>query len=266
MVSSKTPPPPIFTPPPTPPSYTPPPNPQITVPQVMTAPQVVGQGMEAEALLPEWLQLSKANQSNPLDPGVLKQFQDNYFTQNVAPQIANTEAQIGANGQQYSSYGGGLIGQLKSQGALDTFNAGLNASQQAYNNLLQGRQSLFSGGIGLAQDQSNLNVQRGLGIAGLQSQNTANENQFNSDMYRTGSQNTNWQNDFNLNNYSNSLRAMELKAKQRENTAYGIGNLGLGAIQLGSSLIGGKGGGLFGGGSGGISSPAPLMSMHGMIQ
>jgi len=247
MVSSKTPSPPVFTPPPAAPQYTPPPNPEKTVPQVMTAPQVVSQGMEAEAFLPSWLQLTQENQANPLHPDVLKQYEDNYFAQNVNPQIAAAEAQIGTTGQQYSSYGGGLVGQLRSQGQLDKFSAGLGASQQAYNNLLQGRQSLYAGGIGLAQDQGNLNVQRGLGIADLQSNNAANENQFNQGIYGIGSQNTGYQNSFNQANYANSLQAMQKKDQQKFNQTLGIGQLGMGAIGLGTQAFGAlKNSGAFG--------------------
>ena len=260
--SSKTPTPPIFMPPPAAPTYVQPTNPEKIVPPVMSAEQITKEGLASEALLPEFLQLRK----DPLDPTVLKQYEDNYFAQNVAPQIANAEAQVGANGQQYSSYGGGMIGQLKAQGQLDKFNAGLNASQQAYNNLLQGRQSLYSGGIGLAQDQSNLNVQRGLGIAGLSSQNTQAENQFNSNIYGLGSQNSNYMNSFNQQNYQNSLQAIAMKNQQKANTAYGIGSFGLGALQLGSSLFGGGGGGAIGGGGGGAGAGIAGNAIGGAIR
>lgn len=220
--------------------------------------------MEAEALLPSWLQLTEANQANPLDPDVLKRYEDNYFAQNVNPAIAAAEAQIGTTGQQYSSYGGGLVGQLRSQGQLDKFSAGLGASQQAYNNLLQGRQSLYAGGIGLAQDQGNLNVQRGLGIAGIQSNNAANENQFNQGIYGIGSQNTGYQNSFNLNNYQNELQAIAMKNQQKANMAYGIGTLGLGFLTGGAGALSkGIGGGGASAGGGGIGSAGGNAALSG---
>lgn len=258
MGSKKAPSPPIYIPPPPAPQAVTPPDPQTVVPQVLNASQITTQGLEAERLLPEFLQLRE----DPLSPEVLKRYEDNYYSQYVNPQVKAAEAQVGNNGQLYSSFGGGLVGQIRSQGELDKFNAGLSASQQAYNNLLQGRTSLFSGGIGLAQDQNNADVSRGLGVAGLQSQNAGNLNSFNSGIYGTQVSANGYQNQFNQANYKNQLA---LKAEQdnlRTNQFLGIGQLGLGAAKfVGSKLIGGGGATSLGA----SSTPPALLSMHPQI-
>lgn len=258
MGSKKAPAPPIYIPPPPAPQAVIPPDPQTVVPQVLSPLDVTKQGLEVEQQLPDFLQLKQ----DPLSPEVLKQYEDNYYSQYVNPQVKAAEAQIGNNGQIYSSFGGGLVGQIRSQGELDKFNAGLGASQQAYNNLIQGRTSLFTGGIGLAQDQNNADVSRGLGVAGLQSQNAGSLNGFNSDIYGSQIRSNSYQNDFNQANYKNQLA---LKAEQdnlRTNQFLGIGQLGLGAAKfVGSKLFGGGGATSLGA----SSTPPALLSMHPQI-
>ena len=89
------------------------------------------------------------------------------------------KTQVYNNGQAYGSYGGGEVGAQAAQGQLDSYNAGLNYANTLNQAQIASRASLFSGGDTLAANQNQLGVQRGLGVAQIQSANTANQNQFN---------------------------------------------------------------------------------------
>lgn len=193
------------------PMYVPPapyvaaPDPQQTVPKVLNASEVMQQGLEAEKLLPQWLQLN----NDPMNPADRAQYESNYYQQYVNPLIEQAKADIYSNGQSYGSYGGALIGQMGAQGQLDKYSAGLNYAQQLYNNALSGRQSLFSGGPGVAQTQNQIDVKRGYDLAGIQNKNAEIQNNYN-----LGS--AQMLNNYGLGNYQNAFNLYKYQQDQNK--------------------------------------------------
>lgn len=247
---SSAPPPPQWIPTPAAPSYVAPPDPQGVVPEALSAKGVIKQGNYVEGFtttnkkgkevgldqVPENLRLNK----DPLSHEVRAPYEQNFYQQYINPQLAAAKAATSNAGQSYSSYGGARIGQLEAQGQLSKFQAGLEASQQVYNNLLAGRQSYFAGGPRIVQEQNALDVQRGLGVAGLQSQNYDSQNRFNLGVYGIGSGNTIAQNQFNQGNYRTGL---EQSRYQDSIAGQGLFGIGGGLLNLASGFGGGGGGG-----------------------
>ncbi len=216
----------------------------------------MAQGQQIEKMLPQWLQLFK----DPMNPQGLQQYQQNYYAQNVAPQLAQQESNLYNNGQAYGSFGGGMLGQEAAQGNFDTYQAGLAYAQQLFGDQVAGRQSYFSGGPAVAQQQNQLDVNRGLGVAGLQTQNAGQQNNYNLGTNQTlnGFNQQNYQNQFQAAQYNNQANAQRLGG-----VFGGLGMLGnIFAPGLGS-LASGIGSGIFGGGSGGASSLGPVAGTFG---
>lgn len=141
-------------------------------------------------------------------------------------------------------------------GALNKYNAGLGYAQQLFNNQLQGRQSYYNGGPSLAIGQNAANVQRGLGVAGLQSSNAGMLNNYN--LGSTGMENNyNMQsagmhNNFDLSNYGNQLQAYGMNQQNQANRFGAIAGGLTNIFSGGMGLFGGRGGGM--GGGGGLGS------------
>ena len=196
-----------------------------------------------------------------MNPQGMQQYENNFYQTQVQPQLAQAQADLYANGQNSGSYSGAYMGQLAAMGALNKYNAGLGYAQQLYNNQLQGRSSYFNGGPSVAIGQNAANVQRGMGIAGLQSQNAGMLNNYN--LGSAGMQNqydlgaAGMQNNFNLSNYGNQLSAYGMNLQNQANRfgsiAGGLTNIFSGGL----GLMGGRGtAGSFGGmgGTGGLGS------------
>lgn len=226
----------------TPPTYIQPTPASTTVPKVLGPGQIMRQGSKAEALLPQWLQLN----NDPLNPAGRAEYETNFFSQYINPQIEQAKADLAANGQNYGSYAGGLIGQLGAQGALSKFQAGLDYGQQLFNNQIQGRTSYFAGGPSIAANQNAANVQRGLGIAQLDYDANRAMNAYNLD--RTGQINTTTQAGF-----KNAMDRFGLLNDIEANRMKGLGMLGLGTSQLLGQGIGSLWSKGFGSALGGIA-------------
>jgi hypothetical protein len=229
-----------------------------------------------------------------MHPGLLAQYGDNFWQQNVAPGIAQLQQKLTQNGQQYGSFGGAALGQAAAQGAQNKFGAGLNFAQQLFGNQLQGRQSYFNGGPRVSAEQNQADVSRGLQVAGLQQQGANAENNYNmqnagmannfnlnnaQSMNQYNMNNAGMMNNFGLNNFSNQMQNYGMQAQQQQNRATGFGQLALGGMKalgagvgymngnpgatLGSTLgniggffgLGSPGGGSGGGLGGGFPNP-----------
>lgn len=168
---------------------------------------------------------------NPLDPATRAQYEQNYYNQYIAPQIAAATTKVGSTGQQYGSYGGGLVGGLQAQGQYGKFQAGMDLANQAFQQRLANRDSFFNNNVGLAAGQNALGVNRGLALASQISQNAANLNNFRANIYGTQSQNNIAKNSYNLsknqnmNNFnlanSQNLNQYNLANNQGYNSYYG---------------------------------------------
>lgn len=242
---SKAPPAPQYVPPPAAPSYVAPPDPNSVVPPAMSTKQIIQKGNYVEGFtttdkkgkivgqdqVPVNLRLDK----DPLSHEVRAPYEDNFYQQYINPQVAQAQADASSGGQSYSSYGGAHIGQIQAQGQLAKFQAGLQAAQQVYDNTLAGRQSYFQGGPRITQEQNALDVTRGLGVAGIQSQNFGSQNNFNSDIFRSQVMASGNQNSFNQGIYgtqSENARYSQGLGVQRAN---GFGQA-LGGI-IGSFIV-----------------------------
>lgn len=189
---------------------------------------------------------------NPSDPAEVARAEAAYQQMYGAPLEGQIASDLSQGGQSYGSYGGALMGQTRSANTLNAYLAGREKLQQDYNNLLSARQSYYGGAPQLVTGQNAADVSRGLGVAGLQ-QGAANaQNQYN--LSSTGAQNQ-----FNQGNYGAQLGAIGLQQaiaaqqrQQRSNNTFGLGALGLGALQTGLNYAGPIGSGLgriFGSGS-----------------
>lgn len=200
-----------------------------------------------------------------MSPAGLQQYQDNYYQQNINPAIQQARADAYQNGQQWGSFGGAAVGQLAAQGQLDKYNAGLNYSQQLFNNQVQGRQSYFAGGPNVAATQNAADVARGTNVAQLQagnanalnSYNLSNNNAANDFSLQSAGQRNNYAfsgaqmaNNFGTTQYQNQLQAYNLQNQQAANRTQGLLGLGQGA----ASLLGGPIGGMLGAGAGALGS------------
>lgn len=95
------------------------------------------------------------------------------------PQLAADESALQANGQGGSSYAGAYLGQENAMNNLNAWQAGINQQQADFQNTLNARNSLYSQPIALGQQQNQANVARGLGISGLDLQQTLGQNSYN---------------------------------------------------------------------------------------
>lgn len=233
---------------PTPPAYVPPspyqaspayqnPDPSrsnlnMFIPQVATTADVMSQaGMPG--VNPDlsnygtgWLSLKKS----PLSLENMRRAEQNYKQLEVAPGIAQLEADLQARGQGGSSYAGAAVGQEAAMGNLLGFNAGLNQNQLEYQNAITARNALYGQGISLAQQQNQAGVNRAFGIAGLDYQNNARMNQYgqnNAAMeneYNIGANNR--QNQYNQLGFSNQMGQYGIQQEQAQNRARNIMTLG----------------------------------------
>lgn len=161
------------------------------VPQVMNPGQIMagalgqkyvqhGKGADnsSEAMLGRyapWLSLQQA----PTDAYNMNQAEQQYLNRQALPQMAQDQSNLFANGQGGSSYAGAYLGQEQAMNNLNAWNAGLNQQQADFSNVLNARNALYSQPIALGQQQNAANVARGLGVAGLDLQQTLGENQYN---------------------------------------------------------------------------------------
>jgi hypothetical protein len=223
------------------PSYVTPPDPQGVVPPALSGKQVIQQGNYLEGFtttnkkgkvvgldqVPVNLRLDK----DPLSHEVIDPYATAFYQQQINPQIQQARADLSQNGGSYGSYGGARVGQIEAEGQLAKFQAGLSAAQQVYNNTLAGRESYFNGAPKIVQTQNALDVTRGLGVAGIQSQNYDSQNDFNQGIFGITTGSNNNHNDFNSNNYS--TQSQNYRSQQQ--------NSGLGGIfgGLAQGIIGG---------------------------
>jgi hypothetical protein len=223
----------------------------------------MNKGAEAEALLPQWLQFTN---QNPLDPAGRSEYENYFYQTQIAPMLAQQQADSYAGGQSTGSYAGALMGQLMAQGALSKFQAGLDYSNQLYQNQLQGRASYYAGGPTVAAQQNAADVDRGTNIAQMLMQRAAMENDFN--LGSAGMQNNynlssagmrnnyglgsvGMANNFNLGNYGNALNAYQINQQNQANRFNALtgGLLGIGQGLLGMRRPSFGGGSASGGGA-----------------
>jgi len=234
--SSKTPSAPQYIPMTAAPSYVAPPDPQGVVPQALSGKQVIQKGNYLEGFtttdkkgrvvgqdqVPENLRLDK----DPLSHEVVDPYANYYFQNNINPLIEQAKATVAKNGGSYGSYGGARIGQIEAQGQMDKYQAGLQAAQQVFNNTIAGRESYFNGAPKIVQTQNALDVQRGLGVAGIQSQNYDSQNDFNQGIFGISSNNNNEHNNFNRGIYDSQLDYQAQQSANRANAFAGGGLIG----------------------------------------
>lgn len=233
--SSKPPAAPQYVAPPSAPSYVTPPDPNAIVPEALSGKQVIQKGNYLEGFtttdkkgrivgldqVPENLRLDK----DPLSHEVVDPYANAFYQQQINPQIQQARADLARNGGSYGSYAGARVGQIEAEGQLAKFQAGLQAAQQVYNNTLAGRESYFNGGPKIIQTQNALDVQRGLGVAGIQSQNFDSQNDFNQGIFGIQSGNTQNQNDFNSRNYGSQLGYQAEQNRTNAQAAAGWGGI-----------------------------------------
>lgn len=255
-------PPPAYSPPA---PYAAPPDPQGVVPQVSSPGQIISQanqigGYAPGSVQPGFLQLNL----NPSDPAQIARAEQAYRSQYVDPQVAALKAQGIAEGRGYGSYLGGEVAGAQAMGDLAAYQAGQAKLQQDYNNLLTARQSYYGNEVAVPQQQNAADVSRGQGVAQLQGANAANQNQYSlgaadaANRYALGASNA--QNEYNLQSaqgqnqyglnaaqigstsaYQNYLAQQNAYAQQQQlanQRTFGIGALGLGALQTGLQYAG----------------------------
>lgn len=184
---------------------------------------------------------------------LLGQYGEDYYKRNIMPAIEAEKARIGLNGQQYGTPAWAMLGQMASQGQFDKFQASLGFGQQLFNNQLQGRQSYFSGGPRIAQEQNASDVNRGLGVANLLQQGANSENNYNlstaqmaNNFNLSNSQGLNnynmnanqGMNNFGLNNYGNQMSQYNTDQQNSANRWYSGLSLGSGIAGLAGKAMG----------------------------
>jgi hypothetical protein len=107
---------------------------------------------------------------------------------------------------------------------MDKYQAGLAAAQQVFNNTIAGRDSYFKGAPRIVQEQNALDVNRGLGVAGIQSQNYDSQNDFNQGIFGIESNNNNSHNDFNRGIYDSQLDYTAEQNRTNSQSALGWGS------------------------------------------
>jgi len=177
----------------------------------------------------------------------------------VQPQVSAAQSAMQNSGQNYGSYGPAYTGQLTAQGQQQAFQAALAANQQEYQDVLAGRSSYLSGGPQVAQNQNQLDIQRGIAVENANLQNAAMANQYN--LGSAGLQNNynlqagEYPNQFNLNNFGNQLASYQAQQQGLLGGIMGGGMLATTPIPSNSLASGlgsffGGGGAPLGGGSG----------------
>lgn len=229
-----------------------------------TASQTMAAANQAGAALPTDLQISNAN--SVLSPEARKQYEDLYYNQYVKPGLAQTQANLYGNGQANSTFGGAVLGSALAQGAATKMFAGEDLYNSRLQNLLNERQSFFSGEGQMAQNANNnqmqnsqFNASLGMQNAGMLNnynlQNSQNQNSFNlgssqnqnsfnlgsaglANQYSLGA--AGMQNSFNLGNFNNQMSAYNAQQAQNASTANGLlkgaAGVGAGVIQGGKAL------------------------------
>lgn len=260
----------------------------VNIPQALTPGQVMSQGAGVESMLPNWLQLTQYNQSgNPATPSqggpfnqqLMQQMQNWYLQNQVMPQVSQAQSQMQQGGQNYGSYGPAMAGQMQAQGQQEAFQAALAANQQAYNDVLSGRQSYFGGGPATAQAQNLASIQQGEAVTNANLANAQMANQY--DLGAAGMQNqfnlNQSPNAFNLQNYGNQLAAYQAKNQALSNAIFGGGMIGLGGLNTAGNLgwqpfggnsgqssgLGNYSGSGLGANSGSVFSPSDFAVMEG---
>jgi len=97
----------------------------------------------------------------------------------LQPQYAALQSSLALNGQDTSTFGGAALGQLMAQGQYQAGQYGLGLEEQQLNNLLNERNNFFGNEGQMAQNVNALNMQNNQFLTGLNSQQIANQNQFN---------------------------------------------------------------------------------------
>jgi hypothetical protein len=198
------------------------PDPNSVVPQAYTYQQIGAKSVNLDNYLPAWMQLtgSGATNQNPIDPNSAG-FQDArnaYYASNVAPLIAQDQANVNTSGADYGSYAGGLIGTDKAQGNLAAYNAGINYSQAMFQDVLNARQNYFGTNVATILGQNQEAINRGLGVSQLQTTQAQNLNNYNL-------QNSQNQNSFDLG--SASLNNQFQLGNQSNTNQYNLGSANL---------------------------------------
>ena len=255
-------PPPAYNPPA---PYAAPPDPQGVIPQVMGPGQIISQaneigGYQPGSVQPGFLQLNL----NPSDPAQIARAEQAYRAQYVDPQVAALKAQGISEGRGYGSFLGGEIAGAQAMGDLAAYQAGQAKLQQDYNNLLAARQSYYGNEVAVPQQQNTADVSRGQSVAQLQGANAANQNQYSLSAAdaanRYGLASSELQNQYNLSanqgqnqyginaaqagnnaasqNYLTQQNAYNQQQQLASQRAFGLGALGLGALQTGLQFAG----------------------------
>lgn len=198
-----------------------------------------------EGSLPQDLRITSAN---PVFSNTAAQdYQNRYFDNAIQPQLnqAKVNAFLGGNyGDANSTFGSTYLSNAMLQGSNQAFFAGQDYRNQEIQNTLNRRASFFGNDANLIAQQNQADVQRGLGVQQINSQNLGMLNSFN--LNKAGILSGIQQND-----YQNKLQAAQAKAQA-------IGGLLTGGL----GLIGGGIGAATGGGAraagGATASTMPL--------
>ncbi len=232
-----------------PPQYTPVPNQQQQyrdmIPQPMTPTSLTQMAAQGDqSLAGTGLNLV----GNPLiiqgPTQDIANFGQQFYQNQINPQIQQTASNLALNGQGNSSFGGAQLGAEQAQGQYQAMNAGQGLYNSEIQNLLGERQNFFGTEGQMAQNYGEQQQQQGEFLSGLQSQaNLANNAQQNS--YNLQSNEN--QNQFNSNLYNQFQNAYKTGYgyQQQQNQFNTQGQLGLlnGGLQLGGRAIGGLLGG-----------------------
>ncbi|MBY0545819.1 MAG: hypothetical protein K2W95_00870 [Candidatus Obscuribacterales bacterium] len=181
-----------------------------------------------------------------MDPAGRTQYEDDFYAQYIAPAVAQAQANAYTDGQSRGSYGGAMVGQLQAQGQLSKRQSGLDYANNLFQNQLAGRQSYFAGGPGIAQQQNQLDVNRGLGVAQMQQNNANAQNQYNLGANQD-------QNQFAMGLYPSTLDLYKFQQGQKAQKAYTLGSSATGLLgSFAGTALGGRLGGAIGGGIGSL--------------
>lgn len=178
--------------------------------------------------------------SNPLLSGHGAQDAANYYMQTQArPAEAQLSADLYNGGRADSTFGGAQLGSMMAGDQLHSYQAGLDAFNNQFNQALAARQSFFGNEGALASGANQLNVQRGLQLAtnasGLFQNQQNSQNQFNLHAYDSM---LNAQNQREGNNLA-QLNRMDQNAHFDAQQGLQIASM----AKPGSSSFGGYGGG-----------------------
>jgi len=165
---------------------------QAAVPQVQNSQQVagsaLGEGVNADLSNygSGWLSLK----DSPNSQKNMQAAQSAYLAY-AQPGLAQSLSDGVARGQGGSSYLGAQQGAQQGMNQLGSWQAGIAQNQADFQNQLAAYSQLYSGPIGLQQQQNQSDVNRGLGIAGLAQDSTNAANSY-------AMQNNQAQNSYNL--------------------------------------------------------------------